>query len=369
MSRSLRVLMVPGWFPSPENPVAGLFMLDLACAVSTKHTVTIVAPQSAAAPRNQIVDGIRTIRLPASRFRGSLATLARLRALSSITARLRTVGEPPDIIHAHTLATGPLAVIVGRRWGVPVVITENYSALLIGGLNAWDTRVARFTYRHADLVLPVSPLVQECLEQIQPRGTYKVVPDVVDVDAFGDRRRHSPRSPGTKIVAVAMLVRRKGLHDLVEAIRILVSGGRPVELAIVGEGPERSALESQAQGLPVMFLGPLRREEVVSVVCDADVFAMPTLADPFGISAVEALAASIPVVVTDRSGTSELIARHGGFVVPASDPFALAAALASALDHPSVFEPGTAEELRRYCGPDAVADQLSSIYLGLSRTD
>ena len=76
---------------------------------------------------------------------------------------------------------------------------------------------------------------------------------------------------------------------------MLTSAGREVTLTIVGDGPERAALEAQAAGLPVVFLGVLPREEVAARVREADVFAMPTLADPFGIAPVEALAAGIRV--------------------------------------------------------------------------
>jgi glycosyltransferase involved in cell wall biosynthesis len=361
MSDQLRVVMVPAYYPSPENPVAGPFMRDLARAVAARHRVTVLAPPSAAAPKDVDDGGVRTVRLPMLRRGGRLARLERLLHINAAVGQLRREGDQPDLIHAHTFFDGFLPVLVGRRRAVPVVITENYSGLLADELSTREKYLARFTYRHADMVCPVSELLARRLSDLEPQGRYQVVPEVVDVDAFSGSRR-APRMAGTHVVAVAMLVRRKGLHDLIEAVRLLASSGRTISVSIVGEGPERAALAAQANGLPVALLGALPREEVVAHVREADVFAMPTLGDPFGISAVEALAAGVPVVVTSASGTSDLIGAHGGLVVPAGDPSSLADAIAELLGRPGSVPISTREALRRECGPGAVAERFDVVY-------
>jgi glycosyltransferase involved in cell wall biosynthesis len=192
-----------------------------------------------------------------------------------------------------------------------------------------------------------------------------VVPDVVDVDAFSNAPRKPRTGPREKIVAVSYLIPRKGLNYLVEAVRMLEAEGRAATVVVIGEGPDRSALEEQASGLPVTFLGSRPREEIVALVQAADVFAMPTLADPFGISAVEALAAGLPVVVTSASGTADFIAAHGGRVVPPADSRALFQALVDLLDDPNGVPPNTPAEVRAFCGFGAVAQRLDSIYRSL----
>ena len=136
------------------------------------------------------------------------------------------------------------------------------------------------------------------------RGRHQVVFEVVDVAAFGAAALGRPARAGSsgRIVGVGSLIRRKGFHDLIEALRLLIAAGCPAELSLIGDGPERAALEAQAQGLPVTFHGTVPRATVIQLVHKADVFAMPTLADPFGIAAVEGLAAGVPTVVTSASG-------------------------------------------------------------------
>jgi glycosyltransferase involved in cell wall biosynthesis len=266
------------------------------------------------------------------------------------------------VIHAHTFSCGLLAVLVGRPRRVPVVVTENYGDLLGDELSAYEKHIARFTYRHAHLVCPVSRLLERRLVQLEPRGRYRVVPDVVDIDGFAGAPRARRDGAGAHVVAVSMLVHGKGLHDLLDAMRLIASSGREISLTIIGDGPERSALETRAAGLHVEFLGALTRAEVATQVRAADVFAMPTLGDSFGISAVEALAAGIPVVVTSASGTADFIGAHGGLVVPPADSRTLAHALVELLDRAAGVPPSTTDELRRWCSPDAVADQLNDIY-------
>ncbi len=359
----MHVLLMPAYYPSPEQPVAGLFMRDLARAVSIRNTVTVLAPASAGSPQEEISAGIRTIHLPFPR--GAVNSGQRLFALNATVSRLRREGTPVDVIHGHYFSTGLLAVLVGGARRLPVVVTENLSLSLTGELSRARIRAARFTYHRAARVLPVSPLLERHLRSVAPAGRYEVVPDVVDIDSFAAARRGTYAASGRHILAVSNLIPRKGLTDLLEAVGLLVAEGRDVALTVVGDGEHRPALEAQAEGLPVAFAGPRSRAEIVGLLETADVFAMPTLADPFGISAVEAAAAGVPVVVSKAAGCAELIEPLGARVVPPADPRALRGALADALDGRVAFGSGTAEALRSYCSPNAVGERLDSIYRSL----
>jgi glycosyltransferase involved in cell wall biosynthesis len=368
MKERLHVLLMPSYYPSPESPTAGLFMRDLARAISTRNEVTVLAPASARAEPDEVIDGIRTMRIPQPR-RGRVPKLHRLVWLWRSLSRLRREGSPVDVIHAHYFLTGAGAVIVGNARRVPVVVTENQSAHTAGGLSTYETRLARFTYKRAARVCPVSPPLENRLRLLEPHGRYEVVPDVVDIDAFGAIRRQPRVAPGTRILAVSNLIRRKGLDHLVEAVRLLVADGREVSLTVVGEGPERGALEAQAKGLPIELVGARPRTEIATSLQNADVFAMPTLGDPFGIAAVEALAAGVPVAMTDAVGSAELLKPLGARIVPPQDPWALRDAIVECLENPNSVPPGAAEVLRRYCGFEAVGEQLNAIYRSLPPMD
>ena len=261
--------------------------------------------------------------------------------------------------------TGPHAVVVGRRRRLPVVVTENASNVMEESLSPYQKRLARASYRRAARVLPDSPLAERALRQFQPNARYEVVPEVVDIDGFAAGACADRLRPGRHIVAVSSLEERKGLDYLIQAIRQLVADGRDLTLTVVGEGPDRKTLEDQAEGLPVALVGSRSRDEIASLLRTADVFAMPTLADPFGISAVEAVAAGVPVVVTSAAGCSDLLRDYGARVVPPKDPEALHDALADLLDGRGPVPPTAVDGLRRYCGVEAVGERLDSIYRSL----
>jgi glycosyltransferase involved in cell wall biosynthesis len=353
---------MPAYYPSPEQPVMGLFMRDLAAAIAARNAVTVLASASAASPRDEVIDGIRTIRLPQPWRRGAVYTTQRLFALNATISRLRREGTPVDVIHAHHFSTGAISVLAGGARRLPVVVTENQSATFTGKLSRAEVPLARFTYGRATRVLPVSALQERHLRALAPAGRYEIVPDIVDVDAFVPLGAGVPAAPRRNVLAVSNLIPRKGVDILVEAVRLLVSEKRDVALTVVGEGEERSKLEAQARGLPVELVGRRDRGQIAELLRGAHVFAMPTLGDPFAIAAVEAMAAGLPVVVTSAAGCADFIEPLGARIVPPADPVALRDALADALEGRVTVAAGTAEWLRSYCSGEAVGERLDSIY-------
>jgi L-malate glycosyltransferase len=369
MPERLHILVIPTWYPSPESPGAGVFVQDQARAIAAGNDVTVLAPWSEAAPTDAFEDGVRTLRLAQTRGRGRMVRgLSQFRAMSRAVSLLGREGRPPDVVHAHVYVAGFFAVLVGRRRRLPVVLSEHHSDVIEGLVVGLDARVARFAYRYADLVCPVSPLLERSLLDLQPRARSEVVANVVDVDAFALPRTPVRPEPGRRLLAVSSLNAYKGLRYLLDATRALVPERPGLTLDIVGDGPERSELESLAEGLPVTFLGYRPRAEIAALMLKADVLAMPSLVETFGIAAVEALAARLPAVVTSTCGVADLVASHGGLVVPPADPVALRDALSTLLDRPDAVPHSTADELRRSYGREAIADHWELIYRSLLRS-
>ncbi len=152
-----------------------------------------------------------------------------------------------------------------------------------------------------------------------------------------------PRAEAREIIAVGRLVEKKGFHILIEALRLMAEGGRPVSCRIVGAGEEREHLISQIEdaGLPdrVTLDGPRPQSEVIEMMRQAAVLACPCVVgsdgnrDGLPTVLLEAMALGLPVVTTDVVGIPELV-RDGdtGLLVAEGDPQALAEALERALD-------------------------------------
>jgi glycosyltransferase involved in cell wall biosynthesis len=122
------------------------------------------------------------------------------------------------------------------------------------------------------------------------------------------------------LLYVGRLSREKSLDFLVEVFRDLAAHGADVELALVGDGPDRAALEQTLQGCPVAFTGYLRGEELATAYASSALFLFPSTTDTFGNVVMEALASGIPALVSDRGGPCELVShRETGLVLPAGD--------------------------------------------------
>jgi glycosyltransferase involved in cell wall biosynthesis len=154
----------------------------------------------------------------------------------------------------------------------------------------------------------------------------RVVGRGVDVQAFhpghGDPSfwpKHGLHGQDT-LLYVGRLSREKSLDFLVDVFRDLVAHGASVELALVGDGPDRAALEHALRGCPVAFTGYLRGEELATAYASSALFLFPSTTDTFGNVVMEALASGVPALVSDVGGPSELVShRETGLVLPAGD--------------------------------------------------
>jgi glycosyltransferase involved in cell wall biosynthesis len=164
-----------------------------------------------------------------------------------------------------------------------------------------------------------------------PSSKIRVVYPGVDVREFEcrDQPQRTARSSNgsTKtVLAVARLDPMKGLATLIDAAKDMPYA----QIRIAGEGPDRPRLEDLARVLGVearvTFLG--HRSDVPQLLAAADVFALPSLNEGLGLAALEAMAASRPVVASSVGGIPEVVVQgETGILVPPNDPRALAQAL------------------------------------------
>ena len=197
-------------------------------------------------------------------------------------------------------------------------------------------RLQRLAYRYATKVVANSPAAQRILERegLAP-ASIAVIPNGVDLAAFQAR---SPAPAVRRFIVVANLRPEKNHETLLAAVAALREEYPEVEVQIVGDGPRRRELETLAchRGIAanVTFLG--HREDVPALLAAADAFVLPSRSEAFPNSAIEAMAAGLPVVASAVGGLLDLI-EHGrtGLLVPPGEPDALAAAMRSVVRNPA----------------------------------
>jgi glycosyltransferase involved in cell wall biosynthesis len=267
-------------------------------------------------------------------------------AVGALTAHLADVR--PDVVHNHmyraelvgTRAAIALAAIGRRR---PYVVSTIHSSRV---RSAEDREQLRRLTPHMDRLIAVS---QAMVRKIHDEGRDTIPVDLIYNGVDLERYDHQEpcctlheeygMEPGSQIVGVvARLEPEKGHPTLLEAWPLVLRAVPDAYLLVVGEGSQREALERQARELRIahrlVFTG--RRDDVPAVTAALDVAVLPSYREAQGLTILEALALSRPVVASNVGGIPEVI-ENGvtGTLVPPHDPGALAAAIIRFLtDHP-----------------------------------
>ena len=288
----------------------------------------------------QLDPGIRVVELGAKR----LST-----ALPGLVGYLRRVR--PTALLAALEDNNVMAVVAQAVARTPtrcVLSVHNHLAIEARYATRFRQRLApvmaRLLYRFADAVVAVSEgVAAELRDYGVPAASVHVVYNPIYSSELAAKALEPLDHPclatgaAPVIVGVGRLARQKDYPTLLEAVA-LVERQRPVRLVLLGDGPERAALEAKVRSLDlaaaVTFIGFVANP--YAWMARANLLVLSSIHEGFGNVLVEAMAVGTPVVSTDcPSGPAEILAhgRHGR-LVPPGDPAALAGAIVATLDQP-----------------------------------
>ena len=340
-----------------------VFLADLAVALAPRgirQQVFCIGPAGPLADRLGAA-GVRVTAL-GKRTAAGAGTIARL------AAALRSAR--PDVVQLHGEA--------GLFWGLPAARLARAPHVVSLVYQNYPESTAKM--RAARLLLPRAHAVIAGSESVRafavsslgaPASRTHVVHCGIDIEAFTPRERPPIReaADARRLVTVGRLVQRKG-HAVALAALAGVARARPdVELVIVGDGPERAALErlAAAAGLSrhVSFAGTVwpTRE----VLRGADLFLFPSLDEPQGLALLEAAASGVPIVASRTGGIPEMVDESSAVLVPPGDAEALGSAVVRLLADPARRRALAAAAGRRVHRFDirAVARRYEAVYAGL----
>lgn len=251
------------------------------------------------------------------------------------TLRRLHASFPFDLVHAHYAVPAGDAVRRARADAALVVSVHGGDVLATAQRSAYAERVVRRTFAHAQLVLANSAGTERRCRALGAQAT-TVVHLGTDVPAEPTPHADANRPP--TLVTVGHLVARKRHADVIEALAVLAPRHDGLRYVVVGDGPERAALEALAarRGVRdrVEFTGQLPPAEARSRAAAADLFVLPSVDEAFGVAYVEAMAAGVPAIGCEgEDGPGEIAAAGPGLVqVPPRNPTALATELDRLLD-------------------------------------
>lgn len=276
-------------------------------------------------------------------------------ALRVLPSRLDKLLEDfaPEIIHAHALGfNSEIGAFLKERLGLPLVVTSHGGDASVPFERGRLETMKRFADK-ADAVAAVS---SSLVKKIRSCGTG--TPIVTILNGFRVQNLPTGRADrGCSLIQAGCLSRQKRVHVTVQALAQLRKRRPEVVLTLVGEGPERDALESlcREQGVfeAVRFTGQIPNAQVLEEMAKARFFVMPSVNEGFGIVYLEAMASGCVTIGTEGEGIADLIVSgKNGFLVPPDDPEAIVQAIEWCLEHP--------EEA------DAIAEQGRKDALGLT---
>ncbi len=344
MSRRLKVVVLPAWYPTPERPAWGIYVKDHVRAAALEHDVVVV---SDGGPRDSlglfalddaVEDGIRTLRVFHRRSRArKVIALAYLLGVSEALIRLRREGFRPDLIHAHVHQVGWAAVTVGAALRRPVVISEHSTEFPRDLLDRGKRVRARLAFRAADYVCPVSESLRSSIEQHGISARFRVVSNTVDTSLFFPATGGSPGGGRHRMLLVAQMTPIKGVPYLLRSLAKLAESRRDFVLDVVGEGPRRSDYHALAHRLGiadlVAFHGLQPKERIAELMRESSFFVLPSLCENQPVVLIESMTSGLPVVATDVGGVPEIVDDAFGMLVPPADSDALGEAIEQMLEH------------------------------------
>jgi glycosyltransferase involved in cell wall biosynthesis len=271
---------------------------------------------------------LRQVRRPLSLWRDVLG-------LVELVALLRR--EHPHIVHVNSAKAGALGRLAAWLVRVPIRIYT---------VHGWAFRAhggaASVLYQWAERLLRPLTTATVCVADSERRTglaahTCDEHTTVVIRNGVGPAASQAggARSERPRLVSVGRLQAPKDTVTLVRALAAL--RGRPFEAVLVGDGPDRPAVEEEVKRLglesTVELLG--ERDDVPQLLGTADVFVLSSHSEGLPMSILEAMAAGVPVVASNVGGVPEVVVDGDtGLLVPPGDPKSLAAAIERLLEDP-----------------------------------
>ena len=373
-TKRLKILFIPAWYPSKKNSVVGIFIKEHAKAVSLYNDVIVLCSERIDHSlrnfykiENNIEDDIRTLRIYYRRSPIPKTTyFIYLWSIFKGFRKLIDEGWKPDIIHAHVFSAGVPAVILGKIYKIPVVITEHWTGFPRHILGKLGILKACFAMNRAKIILPVSKDLEKAIKSYGIKNRFEIVPNVVNTEIFYPPSQKA-NNKIKKMLFVALLSPQKGVPYLLQALAQLKQKRQDFVLDIVGDGPNREEYEKLSKELGlgeiVEFHGLKTKLKIAEFMRNSDFFVQPSLYETFGVVYIEAMACGKPIIATQLSVLQEKINKEIGILVSPKNTEVLTDAIDYMLDH---YQNYSSEKISGYAkenfGYEVIGEKLDKIY-------
>lgn len=339
------------------------------------HHVTVMAVSGPGADLGEFLAPLERAGIPVVRVESAgRRYLAERRVVREHLRRMK-----PDVLHTHGYRCDLLHGGPARRLGIATVSTLHGSSRMGGLSHLFEWLQERALTRFDGVVAVSEPLRQSLLARGVPEDRLHLIPNGwVPPEEYLDRdsaRRELGLPEDRMIIGwIGRLIPIKGCDVFLKALEKLGPDTPDWHGVVVGDGPERAALEEQAGSLGiadrVTFTGSV--PEAARIAKALDLFVLSSRSEGTPMTILEVMGAGVPVVATAVGGVPEIAAPpSAGWLVPAERPDALALTVGESLSDERQRRSRANEALRRLnerYGPLRWVDQHIFVYRFLSRT-
>jgi glycosyltransferase involved in cell wall biosynthesis len=344
----MRVLHISWEFPPRVIGGIASHVYDLSRAFARRgieiHLTTCNFPS---AKEYENIDGVNVYRVESYAAGDSFLgwALRMQKNLERSSCDLINLIKGVDLIHVHDWLSGVAGIGLKHLYRKPLITTMHSTEYgrrtgIHNDLQASIHEIESWLCSESWRVIACSYYMRDHVSWSLRVPGYKicVIPNGVDVTKFNfgfdywQIRNRFANGSEKILLFVGRLVPEKGLDVLISALPNVLSSGVNAKIVVVGEGPQREQYQQMASdyGLAhkILFVGYTDDWTLRTLYRVADVTVVPSKFEPFGIVALEAMAARCPLVVSAVGGLNEIVDHEGtGLKVPMNNPDALASAI------------------------------------------
>ncbi|MGY4710131.1 glycosyltransferase family 4 protein [Mycolicibacterium sp. CBM1] len=393
----MKILMVSWEYPPVIIGGLGRHVYQLATALAADgHDVVVLSRRpsgtdpSTHPTTDEVHEGVRIIAAAQDPHefdfgRDLMAwTLAMGHAMTRAGLTLQAKGWQPDVVHAHDWLVAHPAIALAEFFDVPMVSTVHateagrHSGWVSGHISRQVHAVESWFVRDSDSLITCSASMSEEIGELFGPGLAEiaVIRNGIDSTRWPFAQRRARTGPA-ELLFFGRLEYEKGVHEAIAALPRIRRTHPGSTLTIAGDGTQQDWLVEVARKHKVLkavhFTGRVDHDQLLELLHRADVAVLPSHYEPFGIVALEAAAAGIPLVTSNVGGLGEaVIDGQTGISCPPRDVGALTAAVRRVLDDPAGAQQraiAARERLTADFDWHTVAAETAQIYLAAKRRE
>lgn len=374
----MRVLVIPTWYPNGEDKLMGIYHKEFTYALNNygiDADMLFIERERLSKPFKYLFMKKKEIDkeinynvyiyklLNLSPISFKLGLNRYVKKLDKAFKDYLKTNKKPDIIHAHvTVPAGYAACILGKKYNIPVVVTEH-----CGNLERFYKNDLFKDYGKFVLENSTYSTVSKYMKEIVLKYTDEcyIIPNLVDTTPFNNNVKRKLNKT-FKLVSVCALREGKRLDIAFKAIKQLKEQGIKIHLDVIGDGFYENYYKQVCNDLnlnkEVTFLGRKNKIEIAEILKKENALLISSELESFGIPGIEAMASGLPIISTDCLGPPEYINSKVGVICEVNNVDDMANKIKYIIDNYSKYDSNYIKKISNKYSKEEIIKNTIKIY-------